>query len=338
MVSVRPLCDDAHVSGSRVVQVFLAVAGIALGVVAYQAQVDNLGPYTSPSHALAIVAVGWSFLLAGIVAWSRRSGNRVGPLMIAAGFALLLRQLRYSHDELVFTVFFALGHLPYALVPHSVLAYPSGRVTDRFERALVTVGYAVVLAFPLAILLFYDATRPLIEYPTARESLLLIVGAPEVADALQKAFVVVFYGILATLFIVVIARRLVRATPRARRILAPLLLAAIAVAFARYSNASSPSSTSRSPATTCSGGRSSPSSPSRSRCSRACSARGSRGCTSESSSSSSSGLRPTGSATRWRTRSRIRRSRSVSGFPSGPSTSPRPGRRSRCPTTEAAER
>ncbi len=215
----------------RAVQVFLGGAGLVLGAVAYQVQVDNLGPYTSPSHALAIVAVGWSFLLAGLVAWSRESGNRVGPLMIAAGLALLLRQLRYSHDPVVFTVFFALGHVSYALVAHSVLAYPSGRIADRGERALVRVGYAVVLAFPLAILLVYDSTRRLIEYPTPRESLLLVVEAPGLAEALQKAFVLVFYGVLATLYIAVIVRRLVRATPRARRILAPLLLAAIAIAL-----------------------------------------------------------------------------------------------------------
>ena len=68
--------------------------------------------------------------------------------MVAACFALLFRQLRYSHDPLLFTVFFALGELGYGLVAHSVLAYPSGRVTDRYERALVKVGYAVVLRVP----------------------------------------------------------------------------------------------------------------------------------------------------------------------------------------------
>ena len=216
----------------RIAIALLAVCGGVLGVIAYQAQIDNLGPYTTPGRSLAIVAVGWSFLVAGLVAWSRRPGNRIGPLMIAAAFALLLRQLRYSHDPLVFTVFFALGDLAYALVPHSVLAYPSGRVTDRAERALVRVGYATVLAFPLAVLLFYDATRPLISLdPLPRESLLLVVGDGGVVEFLQKGFVVAFYGVLATLFIALIARRLMRATPRARRILAPLLLAAIAVAL-----------------------------------------------------------------------------------------------------------
>ena len=120
-------------------------AGVALGILAYQTQVDNLGPYTSSAKASAIVAVGWSFLLAGLIAWLRRPGNRLGPLMVAGGFALLLRQLRYSGDPAVFTTFFGLGDVGYALVGHSVLAYPTGRVTDRLERALVGIGYATVL-------------------------------------------------------------------------------------------------------------------------------------------------------------------------------------------------
>lgn len=216
---------------TRITLVVLAVVGVVLGVLAYQVQIDNLGPYTTPARSLAIVAVGWSFLLAGLVAWSRRPGNSVGALMIAAGFALLVRQLRYSHDPLVFTVFFALGNLGYGLVAHSVLAYPSGRVADRYERALVKVGYAVVFGFPLAMLLFYDGAWALNEFPTPHESLLFVTGDDGVVRALQKAFVIVFYGVLATLLIAFIIRRLVHATPRARRMLAPLLLAAIAVAL-----------------------------------------------------------------------------------------------------------
>src|SRR6266545_7038968 len=57
-------------------------------------QIDNLGPFTSSERAAAIVGVAWAFLLAGLAAWSRRPANRVGPLLAAAGFALLLRQLR----------------------------------------------------------------------------------------------------------------------------------------------------------------------------------------------------------------------------------------------------
>ena len=99
----------------RAVRLLLAAAGLVLGVVAYRVQVDNLGESTTPARAAAIVAVAWSFLVAGLIAWSRRPGNRLGPLLATAGIFLLLRQLRYSHDELVFTVFFLLSEVSYAL-------------------------------------------------------------------------------------------------------------------------------------------------------------------------------------------------------------------------------
>jgi signal transduction histidine kinase len=212
------------------VRVLLALAGIVLAVVAYRVQVDDL--YSPENRAVATVAVGLAFLVAGLAAWSRRPANRLGPLMIITAFALLLRQLRYSHDPLLFTTFFALGDLAYALVGHSVFAYPSGRVTRPAERALVIAGYVTVLVFPIATLFFYDGTEPLLFFdPSPRESLLLAAGDAGVVEFLQKALVVVLYGVLATLFIALIAHRLVRATPRMRRVHAPLLLGAIAVAL-----------------------------------------------------------------------------------------------------------
>jgi signal transduction histidine kinase len=216
----------------RLLRLGLALAGLALGVVAYRVQIDNLGPFTSSERAAAIVGVAWAFLLAGLAAWSRRPANRVGPLLAAAGFALLLRQLRYSHDPAAFTAFFAVSELSYALVAHSVLAYPTGRVTDRAERALVRIGYAATLVFPITILLFYDGSQRLRFFdPPPRESLILVAGNGDAAVLIQKAFVVFVWGVLATLFIALLARKLVRATPRGRRILAPLLLAGVAVAL-----------------------------------------------------------------------------------------------------------
>ena len=143
---------------SRALRVLIALAGIALGVAAYNVQVDNLGAGTTHVHSAAGVIAGWSFLFAGIAAWSRRPGNRLGPLIVATSFALLARQLRYSHDALAFTTFFAVGELGYALIAHTALAYPSGRLTDRFERIFVEAMYVIVLAFPLAILLVHGPT------------------------------------------------------------------------------------------------------------------------------------------------------------------------------------
>jgi signal transduction histidine kinase len=215
----------------RALQLLIAATGLVLGVVAYRVQVDNLGGWTTSTRAAAIVAVAWSFLVAGLIAWSRRPGNRLGPLLAAAGIFLLLRQLRYSHDELVFTVFFLLSEVSYALAAHSVLAYPSGEVTGRAERALVRVGYAATLFFPLAILLVYDGSEQLRYMSGTPDSMLMVWEDGELAVALQKAFVVFVWGILASLFIALIVRRLVRATPRTRRLLAPLVLAAVVFAL-----------------------------------------------------------------------------------------------------------
>jgi signal transduction histidine kinase len=205
----------------------LALAAIPMGIAAYRIQVRDL--YSPSDKAGAIVSVGWAFALAGAVAWSRRPENRVGPLMLAAGYALLARQFRYSHDALLFTLFFALGDLGYALVGHAVLAYPFGRVRDRAERALVLAGYATALVFPVAVLLVDSRTPLFFPDPSPRRSLLLVAGDAHLVAVLQKVFVAVLYLLLGSLFLVLIVRRLAQAAPRMRRILAPLLLAAMAI-------------------------------------------------------------------------------------------------------------
>jgi len=216
----------------RALRLAILAGGIALGVEAYRVQIDNLGPHTTPERSWAIVIGAWLFLVAGLVAWSRRPTNRLGPLMAAAGVALLLRQLRYSHDSFLFSVFFVVGELSYWTVAQAVFAYPSGRTTDRAERALIKVGYAVTFVFTVAILVFYDGSKPLRFFdPTRRDSLINIAGHGDVAVTLQKAFVISVWGVLAAAAIVLLIRKLVRATPRARRMLAPLLIAAITVAL-----------------------------------------------------------------------------------------------------------
>lgn len=218
-------------SRTRALQSFLVVAGVGLGLLAYEVQMNNL-PLTTPARSWAGVVAAWSFLLAGLVAWIRRPGNRLGPLMVATCFALLARQFRYSHDELAFTVFFLVGEVCWAMVGHVALAYPFGRVTDRLEKAFVRVAYVVSIAFPLAILFFYDGSRRL-RYLDAfpRKNALLISGHGELVDVLQVTFGFIAYGFLATVFVLLVVRKLVIATPRGRRVLLPLLVAAIFAAL-----------------------------------------------------------------------------------------------------------
>jgi signal transduction histidine kinase len=207
----------------------LCIAAIALGVAAYRVQVDNGTP---KSWAAAQVLAALAFTTAGLVAWVCRPGNRLGPLMFAAGLAYSARQLRYSRDALVFTVFFLLTDLAYVLIAHTVLAYPSGRVTGRTRRWLVPAGYIAAFVFPLAVLLLHGRDEPLLTMgPIPRRSLVVVSDQPHVVELLQKTETVVFYGVLAALFVAVLVWRLATAGARQRRILAPLLLAAVALAL-----------------------------------------------------------------------------------------------------------
>jgi len=218
---------------TRITLVLVALVGVALGVLAYQVQVDNLPePLTTPLRAMAGVVAAWSFLAAGLVVWLRRPDNRLGPLMVATCFALLARQFRYSHDPLAFTVFFLIGELGYVMYTHVALAYPSGRVTDRIERMFLGIAYAFALAFPFVTLLAYDATERLRYFdPFPRESLLLVNGNADFVAFLQDAHGSVGYGALACVFVLLVVRRFARGTSRARRLLAPLFLAAVVAAL-----------------------------------------------------------------------------------------------------------
>ena len=212
----------------RTLQVAIATAGLVLGVFAYRLLHDDLDQ--SVIRSLPAVAIGWSAIASGLIAWRQRPANHLGPLMAAYGLAVLVRPWQYSSDALVFTIGYALGQLNVALFGHTTLAYPTGRITDRLELWLVRAGYTFAVLLPLATLLVYDGSG-LHYVPSGPESLLLVRADPELAHHLEQAFVVIVYGILAACFVALIVRKLVRATPRMRRILAPLLLAAVLAAL-----------------------------------------------------------------------------------------------------------
>ena len=212
----------------RKLQLAIGAAGLVLGVVSYRLLRDDL--HQSVARSLPTVVIGWSAIASGLIAWRRRPANRLGALMAAYGLAVLVRPWQYSGEAALFTVGYALGQLNVALFGHVALAYPTGRITDRLELWLVRIAYTMALLLPLATLLVYDGSG-LRYVPPGPESGLLLRADPELARDLEQTFVIVVYGILAACFVALVVRKLVRATPRLRRVLAPLLLAAVLAAL-----------------------------------------------------------------------------------------------------------
>ena len=72
-------------------RLYLAALGAALGVFAIGIAIREPDALTLP--APVHVAIGWSFVAAGFVAWRQRPENRMGLLMTLAGIAWFGRDL-----------------------------------------------------------------------------------------------------------------------------------------------------------------------------------------------------------------------------------------------------
>ena len=93
------------------------------------------------------------YILAGLVAWLRRPESRLGPLMIAGGFASGLSALQLTHVDALFTIGALFDILPAAFFLHVVLAFPDGRLRSRFERAVVVAAYTAAIGLQLVKLM-----------------------------------------------------------------------------------------------------------------------------------------------------------------------------------------
>jgi signal transduction histidine kinase len=132
-----------------------------------------------PAPGVDAVLVVWimlSYILCGLIAWSRRPESRFGPLMVAAGFGPLLSRLSEVDASLPQTVGEVCRLLPVVLFLHVFLAYPGGALDGRLERTLVAAGYSAVVGFGLAAMMLG---------PSEHESAIEIVDRAGAADVVR---------------------------------------------------------------------------------------------------------------------------------------------------------
>jgi len=211
-------------------------AVFAVGAVCLAATVAHaIGPFLSsysfePTILSAIVytAVGASFLGAGLVAWVRRPGNRIGPLMIGVGLAFFLPAVWWIRTPVALVVGVAAVSWYQAFLVHLALAFPTGRLRSRTERIVVAAIYVWI---PLnttvtEILLFDPRAHGCRQCPA---NPLLISDSPSFIDALNLAVLVVGVALTAVV-LVLILRHWRAASPRSRRALAPVAWGALPAA------------------------------------------------------------------------------------------------------------
>jgi signal transduction histidine kinase len=195
----------------------LAAGGLAVAL--------TLGSDHENHPALAVALglfVSWSFVLAGLIGWTRRPGNRTGMLMVAVGFGVLVGALSEANHPLPFTLGGLFGSLFIAAFVHLVLAYPTGELQSRLARRLVLAGYATAFLAPLFELMF-PARHTC--HPHACPDSLVLVSHDHGANVAHTAFFTALVVVLFSAVFALLVRRWRKATPALRRILRPVYLA-----------------------------------------------------------------------------------------------------------------
>jgi signal transduction histidine kinase len=202
----------------------IAGAGFAAGVIAIVLILssDHMRDDRALNMALGPL-VGWAFIGAGLVAWWRRPSNRFGSLMTLIGFAWFAGSLVVADAPGLFIVGAIASPLPFAMLLHMLLAFPSGRVEGRASRTLVGLAYFdVLVVLPLGAL-FVDTTDPDVCSSNCPPNPLLVAKDSVFGDILMATYMILTLGVLVAVAVVLFARWR-RAPAAQRRLLGPLYL------------------------------------------------------------------------------------------------------------------
>jgi signal transduction histidine kinase len=169
----------------------------------------------------------------GLYAWYRRPRTRFGPLLVAAGFGWFLTTFAESDNSVLYSVGRVSGWVVEILLVYLVLAFPTGRLPGRVDRALVAAGAAmlVMLWLPTA---FVGDSYPLPSYTTScaadcpANALFLLDDEPALVDSVVRPLREVLLALLFGAVAIRLGQRVRRATPLMRLTLGPVLIVAIA--------------------------------------------------------------------------------------------------------------
>jgi signal transduction histidine kinase len=162
--------------------------------------------------------IGAAFIGTGLLAWLRRPENRFGALMVALGFSYCLSALIVTTESWTFIAGLLVIALPYAILAHILLAFPSGRLETRGNRGLAAAIYLVATFGWWTCMLFQDSTR--IGLPP---NPLIVADEPELFSTLARTRLAAVAVLLAILGAVLV-RRWVGSTSTQRRALTPVYL------------------------------------------------------------------------------------------------------------------
>jgi signal transduction histidine kinase len=190
---------------------FLALAALVWG-----------GYEVSVPAVVLNLAVGLSFIGAGVEAADRRPDSSAGKLMIAVGLAWFVRLAGAIENDVAFAVGVATKTLYLAVLGHLLVTYPTGRITTRRQRVVVSVAYLLTVPVNVGYLMAVPFEGP--------QNIVVIRevsspgGIPPVAVVVMISGIVLFCALLALM-----VTRWLRSGSVARRELGPVVWGGAAI-------------------------------------------------------------------------------------------------------------
>jgi signal transduction histidine kinase len=204
---------------TRLRRTLIGLAAMVIGVGTLLAVINGEHNIHRGAYAALTLGIGWGFIGTGLYAWSRRPKSTMGPLMIAVGFAGLLKALAFSNDSVIFTIG-SLGELLiYALLIHLLLSFPSGRLDSRLDRVLVAIAYFNTTVVQLAAFVVIDPQQGCVQCPA---NPLLIDHADTAAGVISAAQLDIAIAVLGAV-VAILYRRWRDSSHSQRRSFAPVL-------------------------------------------------------------------------------------------------------------------
>jgi signal transduction histidine kinase len=157
-------------------------------------------------------------IIAGLMLWRLRPVNRTGPLLFLAGVLWTIGGIRAYGNPWAFGVGQSFDGSQDLVLAHLLIAYPTGRLTSRPLRLLVLAGYSLFLVGLVATM-----TRP------GDANAFGVWDAPGVYSVLTSLGALAG-GLYAITGVAIIGARWLRASASGRRVLGPVLVAALVFA------------------------------------------------------------------------------------------------------------
>ena len=209
----------------------LTILGLLAGAGAAWVMLGNHVRPSTPADVALVLAVGWTFLASGLVAWRLRPDSPIGPAMVATGLLRLAETPFWSQDPLAFTLGHVFSYAYLVGIVYILLVFPSGRLESLFVRGLFLAGVVAAVPLQVAWLLTggHDVAGACTGCPA---NVLEVVRAPDLAEGIQLSQAAIG-TVVSAIAIAVILRRWWWASAPLRFAITPLIWAGVATLAAQ---------------------------------------------------------------------------------------------------------